>query len=110
MRFILSITLFAAYVLTSCLGLYMIKAAQGWKTFGFFTGVALYGIGAALWLVILRFFPLSLAFPVAAGALIVCTMVTGRVFLQEIVSPLQLVGACLIILGIGLSVAGNNIT
>lgn len=108
MRHLLAVGLFSSYVIASCSGLYLIKAADGWKTLPFLCGVALYGLGAVLWLVILRYFPLSLAFPIAAGALIVCTVATGRVFLHETVSPLQLFGAALIILGIALSVAGGE--
>jgi multidrug transporter EmrE-like cation transporter len=105
MKYLIAILLFAAYVAASCMGLYMIKAAQAWKSVPFLGGVLLYGLGAALWLVILRYFPLSLAFPVAAGALIVCTMLTGRVFLQEAISGYQLAGGGLIILGIFLTAA-----
>jgi multidrug transporter EmrE-like cation transporter len=100
MKYFLSVVLITAYVVTSCMGLYMIKAADAWRSVPFVFGVLLYGFGAALWLVILRYFPLSFAFPIAAGALIICTMLTGRLFLKEAISGSQLIGAAFIISGI----------
>jgi multidrug transporter EmrE-like cation transporter len=105
MKYFLSAVLMAAYVVVSCLGLYLIKAAEAWRSVPFLLGVFLYGLGAGLWLVILRYFPLSFAFPLAAGGLIICTMLTGRLFLKEIISGPQLVGAALIISGIFFTVA-----
>lgn len=100
MKYVLPLALISTYAVVSCLGLYMIKAAEVWNSIPFFFGVALYGFGAVLWLVILRNFPLSFAFPVAAGGLIVFTMLTGRLFLNESLSGAQLFGAVLIIFGI----------
>lgn len=105
MKYFLSAVLIAVYVVTSCLGLYLIKAAEVWRSAPFVLGVLLYGAGAALWLVILRYLPLSFAFPIAAGGLIVCTMLTGRVFLKEAISSPQLIGAALIIFGIFVTAA-----
>lgn len=94
--------MFAIYVVISCLGLYLIKLADSWKTPTFVVGVAFYGVGAIVWMVILRLMPLSHAFPVAAGALVMGTMVVGAVFLREVVSVWQGVGAFLIIAGMTL--------
>lgn len=105
MKQILSAALMVVYVGASCLGLYMMKSADDWRSWAFVAGVGLYGFGAALWLVILRLFPLSFAFPIAAGGLIVCTMITGRAFLRESLTVSQLAGAALIISGIFLTVA-----
>ena len=92
--------LFLSYIAVSCLGLYLIKAADGWRTFTFVAGVLLYGTGAALWMLILRHFPLSFAFPIAAGALIIGTVTTGALFLGESIALKQGIGAASIILGI----------
>jgi len=100
MKYLNAICFFAAYISASCLGLYQIKAATEWKSFQFFSGVGLYGIGAVLWLVILRFMPLSFSFPIAAGGLIVCTLLIGRIFLHEELSTFQLIGAAFIVAGI----------
>ena len=101
-RYLFSASLFAIYVVISCLGLYLIKLAESWKTLTFVAGFAFYGVGAVVWMVILRLMPLSHAFPVAAGALVIGTMLVGVVFLSEVVSAWQGVGAFLIITGITL--------
>ncbi|MCD2450818.1 hypothetical protein GO003_010490 [Methylicorpusculum oleiharenae] len=95
-----SASLFVIYIITSCFGLYLIKAAEGWKTPAFATGFVLYGAGAVLWMVILRLMPLSFAFPIAAGSLVIGTMLTGMFFLSETITIWQIAGAFLIITGI----------
>lgn len=105
MKQLLFVGLMVVYVAGSCLGLYLMKAAPDWRTGTFVMGVGLYGTGAFLWLVILRNFPLSFAFPIAAGSLIIATILTGRVFLKEAVTASQLIGAALIISGIFLTAA-----
>lgn len=99
--------LFVIYVVTSCFGLYLIKAASGWKSTAFFIGFVFYAAGALIWMAILRLMPLSLAFPLAAGSLMIGTMLTGVVFLSEIITAWQIVGAFMIIVGIAL-VAANR--
>lgn len=98
----ISALLFLIYVATSCSGLYFIKAADEWKTPSFIIGFALYGTGALMWMGILRLFPLSFAFPIAAGALVVGTTLTGVFFLHESVSIWHLSGSFCIIAGIAL--------
>lgn len=97
-----SVILFVIYVVTSCSGLYFMKAAEGWKTLTFIIGLALYGTGALMWMGILRLFPLSFAFPIAAGALVVGTTLIGIFFLHETVSFWHLSGSLFIIAGIAL--------
>ena len=99
---VFSVFLFMIYVVTSCSGLYGMKAAEGWKTLPFFIGFALYGAGAVMWLGILRLFPLSFAFPIAAGSLVVGTTCIGVLFLHETVSVWHLAGSLCIITGIAL--------
>jgi multidrug transporter EmrE-like cation transporter len=94
--------LLVVYVAASCAGLYLIKAATEWRSPTFFSGFFLYALGAALWMVILRLMPLSLAFPIAAGSLVLGTMLTGAFLLNETVSPIHIVGAVLILAGITL--------
>jgi drug/metabolite transporter (DMT)-like permease len=105
MKLIFTPLLFFVYIASSCMGLFLIKAAPEWKSVKFLSGVGLYGFGAVLWLIILRLLPLSLAFPIAAGGLIICTILTGKVFLHEEVTALQLAGAAFIIAGIFFTVA-----
>lgn len=92
--------LFVVYVATSCLGLYLIKIADGWRTTAFVGGFALYGMGALIWIAILRIAPLSYAFPIAAGLLMIGTVLTGLLFLGETVSLHHVAGAFLILAGI----------
>lgn len=92
--------LFLIYVVTSCLGLYLVKAAEYWKTPVFAVGFVLYGAGALMWMVILRLMPLSVAFPIAAGSLIIGTLLTGVLFLNEKVSIVHIAGSLLILTGI----------
>ena len=97
-----SVGLFGIYVILSCFGLYLMKAAEGWKTAVFVIGIVFYGTGAAIWMIILRLMPLSFAFPIAAGILIVGTLLIGIFFLNEAVSVRHIAGSVMIIIGIAL--------
>lgn len=99
--------LLVIYALTSCLGLYLMKAAEAVKSQIFLLGLILYVVGAAIWMVILRLLPLSLAFPIAAGVLVIGTMLTGAVFLSENVTAWQIAGAAMIMAGIALMAMGR---
>ena len=92
--------LFTFYVAASCFGLYLIKVAEGWRTPTFLGGFFLYGVGALIWMAILRVWPLSCAFPIAAGLLMIGTIFTGAFLLGETVSLGQVTGAALILFGI----------
>jgi multidrug transporter EmrE-like cation transporter len=92
--------LFAVYVATSCFGLYLIKVAEDWRTPTFLGGFVLYGMGALIWMAILRITPLSYAFPIAAGLLMIGTVLTGVFLLDEAVSLVHVAGAVLILFGI----------
>ena len=99
------------YALVSAYGLYLIKAAENWKSVSFVIGFGLYGSGFIIWLFILRLYPLSIAFPAAAGALIVATQVAGIVFLKEPLHLGAMAGIGFIAIGIILiyaSMATNN--
>lgn len=95
-----SVSIFVIYLIASCYGLYLIKVAESWKTPAFVVGFVLYGVGAVIWMVILRLMPLSFAFPIAAGSLVIGTMLTGILFLNESVSVWHIIGTTLIITGI----------
>lgn len=99
--------LLVIYALTSCLGLYLIKVAEAVKSQTFLLGLILYVVGAAIWMIILRLLPLSLAFPIAAGVLVIGTMLTGAVFLSENVTAWQIAGAVMIMAGITLMAMGR---
>ncbi|MFD1107069.1 permease [Sphingobium olei] len=61
-------------------------------------GLALYGIGAILWLSVLARAPLSMAYPFV-GLGFILTMVFGLVILGENVTPLRVGGTLLIAAG-----------
>lgn len=100
MKYLYGILLFATYTTVSCSGLYLMKASESLISVRFVIGGTLYAAGAAMWIVILRIFPLSMAFPVAAGSLIVTTTLTGYFLLSERISLSQLVGIGLVLVGI----------
>lgn len=97
-----TVALFLAYIAVSCVGLFLIKSAGTWKSLTFLFGFSLYAGGAVMWMVILRLLPLSFAFPIAAGSLVIGTMLTGVIFLKETVGVWQSVGAAMIVAGISL--------
>ena len=99
---LLSVGLFVIYIITSCFGLYLIKASESWRSSSFVFGFGFYAAGALLWMAILRLMPLSFAFPIASGALVVGTMLTGAFFLNETVTTWQTAGALMIITGIAI--------
>lgn len=98
--FLRPVLLFTVYVSISCGGLYLMKSAPQWLSTQFAFGSFFYALGAVLWLIILRTYPLSLAFPIAAGALMVGTTLLGVFLLREEVTVNQIAGVSLIFLGI----------
>lgn len=90
------------YALVSAYGLYRLKDATEVVSTGFAIGASCYGIGFLVWLGILRLYPLSLAFPAAAGAMILATQLFGIAFLEEQTSWQSICGIVLIAGGIAL--------
>jgi multidrug transporter EmrE-like cation transporter len=88
------------YAAISAYGLYLIKDAATLLSTRTLIGGLLYGGGFCIWIAMLRAFPLSIAFPVAAGSLIVATHLIGRFYLAEPVTIAQTAGVALIIAGI----------
>lgn len=110
MKYLSVFGVFFVYALTSCAGLYLLKAAESLVSLKFVAGGALYVSGAAIWIVILRLFPLSVAFPLASGMLMIGTTLSGYFLLGEELSPVQFLGVVLILIGITCvsTVAGNH--
>ena len=90
------------YVVVSAFGLYKIKAAAAVLSLEFALGFALYGAGFLLWMYILLRMPLSIAFPIAAGALTVSTQLLGYFLLGEKLSAVHIAGVVAIMAGITL--------
>lgn len=92
--------LLVTYVLVSAYGLYRLKLSAEFLDVSFNIGIVFYGLGFLIWLYILKLNPLSFAFPIAAGALIVSTSLAGFFLLGESMSALKMVGIMMIVTGI----------
>jgi multidrug transporter EmrE-like cation transporter len=99
--------LFASYISISAAGLLLMKLAGG-KFFSMqaITGIGLYGIGFIMWFFILARIPLSVAFPIAAGSLILASLFLGKLILKEDISTIHIIGCVFVITGIGLIANG----
>ena len=97
------ISLIVPYAAISAFGLALIKQAPALADPRALTGAVFYAGGFAIWIFILRLFPLSIAFPVAAGSLVVATQAVARFYLGETVSTMQTLGVVTIVAGIALA-------
>jgi multidrug transporter EmrE-like cation transporter len=108
MKYLATVSIFVLYAGLSTYGLYKIKVAPQILDLGFLVGFGAYGAGFLVWFYILRTTPLSLAFPVAAGTLILCTSLVGVFLLAEKAHPLKLAGIVLIVIGIAVLFLGED--
>ena len=92
--------IFVVYVSVSLLGLFQLKSADVGVNFQYLAGMALYVLSFFLWLVVLRWYPLSIAFPLAAGSIIVGTQVVGALLLREQFDVVSLVAVSFILIGL----------
>lgn len=92
--------LFALYVLVSSFGLFKLKSASGILSLDFLLGFTLYGLGFLIWYYVLTRLPLSVAFPIAAGSLVIGTQAVGYLFLGETIHMAHAGGIVLILGGI----------
>lgn len=69
---------------------------------GFVFGSILYLLGFVMWLLILKSNSLSVAFPLAASALLIGTQIVGFYLLGENLTLWKIVGIVLIVIGISL--------
>jgi multidrug transporter EmrE-like cation transporter len=100
----INFALLAAYVLVSVAGLHLLKASAGTVLSApFVLGLGCYGSGFALWYLMLIKLPLSTAFPLAAGALVVGAQLAGHFLLGETLGPRHLLGVLLIVIGIAVA-------
>jgi multidrug transporter EmrE-like cation transporter len=90
----------AAYTALSLFGLFRLKTSRPGLNAGFAVGFAAYALGFLLWLRILKLLPLSVAFPMAAGALMLGTQLVGAVRLGEPLTLAKGIGVALILGGI----------
>ena len=94
--------IFFAYAVISAFGLYKLKVADKILGIDFAVGAAAYGLGFIVWLFVLRAFPLSVAFPIAAGSLVIATQAFGFYLLKEPMHAVHLIGIGFIVVGIGI--------
>ncbi len=87
-----------SYAGVSGYGLFLMKSAAAPVSVRFAIGIVFYGAGFLVWIGILRNFPLTIAFPAAAGTLIVSTQIFG-IWLDEPLSTTKAGALVLIILG-----------
>lgn len=100
---ILRAGLLLVYTLLSVSGMALIKAAPALLGPKWLLGFALYLAGFVVWIgVILRLMPLSQAFPIAAGALMLGTQLAGWMVLKERITLPHLGGALLIMAGVAI--------
>jgi multidrug transporter EmrE-like cation transporter len=99
---------FFLYFPVTILGLHRMKAAAAIVSLEFALGLSLYGFGAILWLYALRKFPLSFAFPFAAGLLIVGTQLTGYFLLDEKMDLRHVLAVALLLSGLVLLVMARE--
>lgn len=88
------------YAMISSYGLYLLKSAHSIYSLGYIIGFVIYGTGFIIWLYILKSYPLSTAFPTAAGAMIVATQIIGIIFLKETLHFPTIIGSLFILFGI----------
>lgn len=100
---LLRVLLLLVYTVSSVAGMALIKAAPALLSPKWLVGFALYLAGFGIWMgVILRLMPLSQAFPIAAGALMLGTQLVGWVVLKERITLPHLAGTALILMGVAL--------
>lgn len=106
----------AAYAVISAAGLVLLKrgmplvAADGLAAAGAWigAGAVLYGGGFVMWMALLRTHPLTVVFPMAAGALFLATAVLGAAFLGERVTHTRAIGMAVIVIGVALVARGST--
>lgn len=88
------------YACVSSYGLFKMKDASTILGFNFLLGFLAYILGFLLWLYMLRKFPLSFIFPIAAGSVIIATQLIGYHLLSEHVEIKRLIGITFMLIGI----------
>jgi multidrug transporter EmrE-like cation transporter len=97
------------YITISLLGLFQLKSAEVGVNLQYLAGMSLYILSFFLWMVVLRWFPLSIAFPLAAGTIIVGTQAVGALFLKEQFDVVSLVAISFILVGLAILGAIDHI-
>ena len=88
------------YVGTSLFGLYKLKVAPFGVNVDFAIGFTAYAVGFLIWLFILKVVPLSIAFPLASGSLMLGTQIVGILVLGEAWDSAHVLGVALLLSGV----------
>ncbi len=96
----LKLLLPVVYLSSSLLGLYKMKTAEVGFNFGYLLGIGAYAGSFFIWLFLVRLYPLSVAFPLAAGALMVGTQLIGAFLLGEQLGATKALGIALLLAGL----------
>ena len=88
------------YVNLSLYGLYKLKVAELGINPDFILGAFSYGSSFLLWIIVLRWYPISVVFPLAAGSVIVGTQLVGIYFLNEPFDRISMFAIGLILAGL----------
>lgn len=95
------VAMLLAYVLASVVGLHLLKLSGGAVLSArFVCGLGLHACGFLIWYALLTRMPLSVAFPLAAGALMIGTQISGYFFLEEALGARHLLGVLIILTGL----------
>ena len=92
----------------SILGLYKIKTAVTWVSFSMVAGLGCYGLSFALWVLLLRVYPVSVIFPFVLSSNLLVTEIFSVVVLREPWNYWQLGAIAFIVIGIALLSWGNS--
>lgn len=102
MKSLYSLIVLFVYTVACSFGLYKIKVADSMMTSDFVIGAFCYGLSFAIWMILVRMLPLSLAFPIATGIIIISTQIIGFYFLHEPIGAVHLTGIALVLAGVGI--------
>ncbi len=98
-RAFINIALISLYLTLTLYGIYQIKLA-GFHELIFYVGFASYVASYGVWIVFMKLNPLSKAYAIAAGSLIIATQIIDYFVLNMPFASLQMIGITLIFIGI----------
>jgi len=101
--------IFVLYLAVSLFGLYKLKSADFGLNLQYLSGMTLYIFSFFLWLIVLRWYPLSVVFPLAAGSIIVGTQLLGFFLLGERFDIVSIVAVSFILIGLVILAAIDSI-
>jgi multidrug transporter EmrE-like cation transporter len=109
MQFILSLLILISAGLNTTAQV-LLKLGSGQNPLNLYVlgGLALYGLSAVVYIVVLGKFNLSIAYPLVIGLTVVSTTIAGTWLLGEKVSPVNWIGIGLLLSGIGAIAFGKS--